>query len=259
MRRREQGLVLFRKTRQVGSRLQKSCDQSSALARIALALLVFHLMLKPSFGQSDLSKPLRIVAFGTSLTARGGWQPSLKEALGKCLKRSVIVDSVAKSGETTQWALSQTDRVADLNPDIILIEFYANDAALNRLIPLSSSRKSFGEVLDRLRNRRPGARIIDMAMNPVFGLRSAIRPFVGSYIEAHRQEAVTRGLEFVDYRRDWERLGAAALSKAIPDGLHPLPEIAAKIITPALVRQIAGAAALDCEVTRKSGGDVIPP
>ncbi len=247
-------------TEHVGDRLHKRREVSSApVTRILLTLLVFHLMSTSAFGQSEPSKPLRIVAFGTSLTARGGWQPAVRDGLEKCLKRSITLDSVAKSGETTRWALSQIDSVADLNPDIILIEFYANDAALDRLISLSTSRKSFGEILDRLRTRRPGARIIDMAMNPISGLRGAIRPFVNNYIEAHKQEAVNRGLEFVDYRPAWKSLGDAALAEAIPDGLHPLPGVAAAIITPVLVRQIAGAAAANCNVARAEDNTVIQP
>ncbi|WP_184470421.1 SGNH/GDSL hydrolase family protein [Rhizobium esperanzae] len=184
--------------------------------------------------------PLKIVAFGTSLTARGGWQPALETELAACLQRPVNVESVAKSGETTLWALTQLDRVVAGQPDIVLIELYANDAALQRFVSLAQSRKNIGDILDQLRQRLPRARIIVMAMNPFSGMRGLIRPFVGSYIAAHQAEAEVRGLEFVDHQPNWQRLTPGDLAAAIPDGAHPLPDIASKIIVPELVKQIAG-------------------
>ncbi|EJT04685.1 G-D-S-L family lipolytic protein [Rhizobium sp. CCGE 510] len=173
------------------------------------------------------------------MTARGGWQRSLETGLAACLQRPVKVATVAKSGETSLWALTQIDRVIAEQPDIVLIEVYANDAALQRFVSLAQSRKDIGDILDRLRQRLPQARIIVMAMNPFSGLRSLIRPFVGSYISAHEAEAQKRGLEFVDHRPNWQRLTSGDLAAAIPDGAHPLPDIASKIIVPELVKHIS--------------------
>ncbi|MFS8145012.1 SGNH/GDSL hydrolase family protein [Rhizobium sp. BR 249] len=194
----------------------------------------------PKSGSAENLPPLKIVAFGTSLTARGGWQPALQAQLAACLQRPVEVDSVAKSGETTLWAMTEVDRVVAGLPDIVLIELYANDATLHRFVSLAQSRKNIGQILDTLRQRLPRARIIVMAMNPFSGMRGLIRPFVGSYISAHREEAEKRGLEFIDHRPNWERLTSDDLAAAIPDGAHPQPEIASKIIVPELVERIAG-------------------
>ncbi|MBB4571979.1 hypothetical protein GGI59_000988 [Rhizobium lentis] len=180
------------------------------------------------------------MAFGTSLTARGGWQAGLEAKLAACLQRPVRVESVAKSGETSAWALTQLDRVVAEAPDIILIELYANDATVHRFVSLAQSRRNIGEILDQLHRRLPRARIIVMAMNPFSGLRGLIRPFVGSYIAAHQAEARKRGLEFVDHRQGWERLSPDDLAAAIPDGAHPRPDVAARIIVPTLVGHIAG-------------------
>ena len=189
---------------------------------------------------ADSPPPLKIVAFGTSLTARGGWQPALQTKLAACLHRPVQIDSVAKSGETTLWALTQIDRVVAEQPDIILIELYANDATLHRFVSLTQSRRNIGDILDQLRQHLPQARIIVMAMNPFSGLRGLIRPFVDSYVAAHQAEAQKRGLEFVDHRPNWQRLPPDDLAAAIPDGAHPLPDIASRIIVPELIKRIAG-------------------
>ncbi|MBY5387404.1 SGNH/GDSL hydrolase family protein [Rhizobium leguminosarum] len=191
-------------------------------------------------GYADSPVSLKIVAFGTSLTARGGWQPALETELAACLQKPVKVESVAKSGETSLWALTQIDRVVAEQPDIILIELYANDATLHRFVSLAQSRKNIGDILDQLQQRLPQARIIVMAMNPFSGLRGLIRPFVDSYVSVHEAEAQKRGLEFVDHRPNWERLTPDDLATAIPDGVHPLPDMASKIIAPELVKRIAG-------------------
>ncbi|NNH68055.1 SGNH/GDSL hydrolase family protein [Rhizobium laguerreae] len=207
------------------------------VCKLILFLVVIFSMTRATFAES--LPPLKIVAFGTSLTARGGWQPALEIRLAACLQRRVEVESVAKSGETSLWALTQVDRVVAAQPDIILIELYANDATLHRFVSLAQSRKNIGDILDQLQQRLPQARIIVMAMNPFSGLRGLIRPFVNSYVSAHQAEAEKRGLEFVDHRANWERLRPDDLATAIPDGVHPQPDMASKIIVPELVKRIA--------------------
>lgn len=181
---------------------------------------------------------LKIVAFGTSLTARGGWTQPLETALGQCLGRPVTVAVVAKSGATSDWGVSAVDRVIAESPDIVLIEFSVNDAALHRLVSLRRSRENLARMID-MREQLAGLRIIVMAMNPMSGIRGAIRPFLDRYIDAHREVAEAKGAEFVDHRPAWRALSAPTLSAAIPDGIHPLQTIAAAIIVPRLVTQIA--------------------
>lgn len=188
--------------------------------------------------QAEEVKPLKIVTFGTSLTARGGWQEPLRDALSKCLSRPVEIAVVAKSGATSEWALGEVDAVAKQAPDIVLFEFYANDAALNRFMTVSTSRSNIAATLDDLRRQLPHARIAVMAMNPFTGMRGWIRPFVDSYVDAHRQEAEKRGMEFVDHRPAWTRLYGDDLAAAIPDGGHPLPEKAATAMVPTLVERL---------------------
>ncbi|MGO8041184.1 SGNH/GDSL hydrolase family protein, partial [Rhizobium leguminosarum] len=65
------------------------------------------------------------------------------------------VKDVPKSGETSLWALAQVDRVIATQPDIILIEIYANDATLHRFVSLAQSRKNIDDILDQLRQRLP--------------------------------------------------------------------------------------------------------
>ncbi|MGM4913567.1 SGNH/GDSL hydrolase family protein [Rhizobium sp. 768_B6_N1_8] len=187
--------------------------------------------------------PLRIVTFGTSLTARGGWQASLEEGLERCLHRTVDVAIVAKSGATTEWGLSSVERVIAERPDIVLVEFYANDAALNRWMSVSRSRGNFSTILERLKTGLPDARIYMMVMNPMSGLRGALRPFLSSYISAHRSVAAERNVVIIDHSNGWSMLPAEELSTAIPDGAHPVASTAVKVMVPTIVKAIAGACA----------------
>lgn len=183
--------------------------------------------------------PLKIIAFGTSLTSRGGWPEALEKELATCLLEPVTVRTVALAGSTSDWALGRIDRVTEEKPDVILVEFYANDAAVNRWMSVSASRKNVAAILDGLKAGAPSAKIVVMAMNPFSGLRGWMRPFLSSYIEAHREEAERRGMDFIDFGPAWNALPAADRDAAIPDGLHPRPEQAAEVMTPILIRYLA--------------------
>lgn len=202
----------------------------------------FVLCLQAGFHSSsaDAETAMHLVTFGTSLTARGGWQEPLRAELEKCLAEPVEISVIARSGSTTEWALTEVDNVVAFRPDIVLIEFYANDAALNRFMTVGQSRANIEMVLDRLRERLPNTRIIMMIMSPISGVRGMIRPFLASYIEAHRAAAEKRGIEVVDHTPGWSKLSPSELDAAIPDGSHPLPDVATKIIVPTLVREICG-------------------
>lgn len=187
-------------------------------------------------------RPSKIVAFGTSLTARGGWQGPLAERLTSCLGWSVVVDTVAKSGAPSSWGLGHVDDVIRLKPDVVLVEFYANDAALNRFTSVSTSSDTIGALFSSLRHGLPKARIIAQIMNPVSGLAGMARPYFGLYIDAHLRQARANGVDIIDHRKRWMSLSGNQLAKAIPDGLHPTPEAAASIIVGPLAAKIGGAA-----------------
>ncbi|GGE01143.1 hypothetical protein GCM10011390_19980 [Aureimonas endophytica] len=183
--------------------------------------------------------PLHIVAFGTSLTARGGWQPDLRQALAACLGRDVAITTVARSGSTSAWALANVETVVAARPDIVLVEFSVNDAALDRLTTPGRSRAAMAAVLGRLREGLPDARVFSMAMNPIHGLRGLMRPFLDSYVEAHRRIAAGLGQGFIDFRPFWAEFSDAALARMIPDGAHPQPEAASAIMVPRLVEVLS--------------------
>lgn len=185
-------------------------------------------------------RPSKIVAFGTSLTARGGWQGALADKLSGCLGWPVTVDTVAKSGAPSSWGLEHVAEVIRLKPDVVLIEFYANDAALNRFTSVSTSGDTIGTLFSSLRRGLPNARIIMQIMNPVFGMAGVARPYFSRYIDAHVRQAKANGVDVIDHRNRWTSLSQGELVKAIPDGLHPTPEAAASIMVGPLAQKIGG-------------------
>lgn len=184
---------------------------------------------------------LRIAAFGTSLTAHGNWPDKLAERLSACTGAPASMTRIAQAGASTRWALTAVPEVVAARPDVVLIEFAHNDAALNRPISRSASAANIATILTRLREALPAARVYVMGMNPVSGLRGALRPSLDSFIDAQRAIAEKHGARFVDHRPLWAALRPDERDRAIPDGLHPTDEAATLTMVPILARLIGGA------------------
>lgn len=173
---------------------------------------------------------LKIATIGTSLTARGGWQTPLQEDLAACLGVPVTVTNRAKSGETSSWGLQNIGAVLADKPDIVLIEFAANDAALDRFMSLSRSVENMRAIVAAVRAQNKDAIVVLQAMNPMWGFRRWMRPFLDDYIEAHVALARELGIDFIDHGPLWATYSDAEMKRIIPDGGHPLPGSSAQMI-----------------------------
>lgn len=151
----------------------------------------------------------------------------------------MLVTSVARSGAASSWGVAEVGTVVAEKPDVVLVEFAANDAALNRFVTPGRSRANMDAILARLGAAGMPPRVFVMAMSPVQGPRGWIRPFLDRYVEEHRRAAAEAGAGFVDHRPAWERLRPEALQVAIPDGLHPRPADAARVMVPTLVTAVS--------------------
>lgn len=186
--------------------------------------------------QSDIR---HVVTFGTSLTARGGWQPALAHALERIYGHRIEVSIIAKSGEDSRWGLANVGRVIAAKPDVVLIEFAVNDASLLHWISKAQSRRNTAMIVARIREKLPAARIFLMSMSPVWGYRSWVRPFLNSYYDQQKELARDLKVGFIENRESWSRLSSAELRQAMPDRGHPRPDIAARLIVPNIVTAIA--------------------
>jgi len=201
--------------------------------RARLACLAPVLMLASPFcaaSAAPMTDPLKIVTIGTSLTAMGGWQAPLQKDLTECLGIPVAVTNQAGSGETSHWGVQNIDAILAERPDIALIEFAANDAALNRFVSLSQSVENVREIVRAVRAQNRRAVIVIQAMNPFWGFRRWVRPFLDQYIEAHAALAQELGVDFIDHRQLWAAYSDAEMKRMIPDGAHPLPGYSARMI-----------------------------
>lgn len=213
--------------------------------KLLAALLLMALMAAPVAARQ--SEALKIVTLGTSLTARGGWQEPLRRALSACRDSEVTIVNLGKSGMASDWGLTQIDKALAERPDVVLVEFAINDAALNRFLSLARSGANMEEIVTRLKAGESRPAVYVMAMSPVSGLRGMIRPFLGQYEERHAEVAQRLGVGFIDHRPAWAALSADELATAIADGAHPDPETASRVMLPGLLRALAGA---DCATVR---------
>lgn len=208
--------------------------------RLGVSVVATAAIIAATMTDSARAREFTVVAFGTSLTARGGWPEALETALRNCLQRPVSVVVVARPGATSDWAIAAVGDVLAAQPDIVLVEMAANDAALHRMMSMTSSRHNMSAVFRRLADQKSAPRVFNMAMNPVFGLRGVDRLFLDRYVNLHRKLALQSGAGFIDHRPVWANLPHARLRAAIPDGLHPVPVANAEIMVPTIARAIAG-------------------
>lgn len=192
---------------------------------------------------------MNIAALGTSLTHSGGWLKPLERQLAGSLDRSISVMDFARDGATSVWGVEIVEEVVDAKPDVILIEFSVNDAALLKGISLRQSRENIKRIVLTVKNARPYADIFLMSMSPPFGSRAWIRPLIDAYYDAYRVLADELGTGYIDNLRTWRKLTRQELRAGIPDGLHPTPEWACRILVPAIVSAIGGIA---CAATGRS-------
>lgn len=187
--------------------------------------------------------PFRIVALGTSLTARGDWPDSLGARLSACAGRPVTVERVARAGAGSNWGRDQVAAVLALSPDLVLIEFAINDADLRDGVSLARARDNHLALIAALEAGRPGLPLMLMTMNRAEGLRGLMRPRLAAHHAQYRDLAAGQGpgqgVGLIDLAPLWAAaLAAGRGPELLPDGLHPTDAAVAEIALPAMVAEI---------------------
>lgn len=166
--------------------------------------------------------------------------PALAAALEPLIGRPVRVLNFGKIGATSRWGLEAVDEVLDARPDVTLVEFGINDAALHRRTSLAQSSVSTTAIIRRLRTANPEARHYLMTMSPAIGLHRLLRLRLDRYYDLYSALAAQEGIGLIDNRPHWKALSPAELERALPDGRHPTAEFAVSITLANVVRSIAG-------------------
>jgi acyl-CoA thioesterase-1 len=200
-----------------------------------------------SAGQSE-QKVMIVAAFGTSLTHRAGWLKPLEVRLTRCFGGPVTVLDFGRSGADSGWGVEAVGEVIRSQPDVVLIEFSANDAVWFKGLSLQRSRENTIKIVQTIRGARPQAKVFLMAMSPSFGPRGWIRRGIEAYYDMYKSVADELGVAYIDHRQSWKSLTEDEVSEGIPDGAHPLPELAARILVPTIARAIGGAVCGESEI-----------
>ena len=187
-------------------------------------------------------RPLSLVILGTSLSVEAPWTAALARRLESCLGVRVAMRVVARGGATSRWGAEQLPQLLGPAPDLVLIEFTANDADLRRGLLPGESAALHREMLAQIGAANPEARVLLLSMNPISGLRRVARPALQTYLRGYHALAKADPRHgFVDLRPDWQAyLARHPEGPAIPDGLHPVPATAAEVMTAPLSGLIAG-------------------
>ncbi len=128
-------------------------------------------------------QPVTILAFGDSLTAGYGLNPMEaypvlleKDLRDKGLK--VIVTNAGVSGETTSDGLARLDWLLDTAPDIVILEFGAND--MLRGLPPAQAEANLDAMIKGFRNKGTTVLLTGMYAPPNYGPEYA-KKFNGMY------------------------------------------------------------------------------
>lgn len=178
------------------------------------------------------AEPVRVVAFGTSLTARGHWQQEVAARLDGCATVEML--TVAEAGANSTWAVTALPLVMASNPAVVLIEFAVNDASLLHGVSEAQARANTIAILDAI--EKAGAQPVLMTMNPAHGLRRLTRPWLDLYYGLYREIAARRQVPLVDLAPVWQ--SRADLVSLIPDGIHPTSEAARQTVAPAVAQAL---------------------
>ena len=162
------------------------------------------------------SGPIRIVAFGDSLTA--GYELPATAAFPAVLERrlrkdgfSVEIANAGVSGDTAGGGLARLDWSVPDGTDLVIVELGAND--MLRGAPPGDARKALTEIVDRLKARRIDVVIAGMRSIANWGDAYA-KEFEAIYPDLAKRAGTSLYPFFLDGVS-----GDRALT--LPDGLHP--------------------------------------
>jgi acyl-CoA thioesterase-1 len=197
--------------------------------RRLLALLggVASMSLLPGMGRPARAdtRPLRLVAFGDSLTA--GYMLPAKDAFPNQLEAAlrtaglaVEVTNAGVSGDTTAQGLARLDWSIPDGTDAVIVELGANDA-LRGLDP-AATRATLDQIVSRLQEKKMAVMLAGMVAPRNLG-PDYVRAFDTIYPDLAAKHGVPLYPFFLEGVAEDRKL-------RLPDGLHPTAEGVAVIV-----------------------------
>jgi acyl-CoA thioesterase I len=193
----------------------------------------------------EANKSQVIIAYGTSLTAAGGWVKQLSDILKKRYPKLATVINSGGSGKWSQWGINNLDKlVIQKKPDMVFLEFCINDSVERFHCSVEQSRKNLETMIKRILKSNSKCEIILMTMTPGNkyspGHRSH-RKDIGKYYEMYRAVAKERGLMLIDHYPNWQALqlkDKKLFNKYVPDTIHPTSAGCAAKVTPLIIKSL---------------------
>jgi acyl-CoA thioesterase-1 len=146
---------------------------AARLRLMTMLLALFACLLAAVSPAADAAdRPLRIIAFGDSLTAGYGLpaSASFPAQLQKALEttgRRIVIENAGVSGDTTQAGLDRLDWSIGDGIDGVIVELGANDA-LRGLDP-AQTRSALDQIIVRLKARKIPVMLAGMRAPPNMG------------------------------------------------------------------------------------------
>lgn len=167
-------------------------------------------------GTRATAEPVRIVAFGDSLTAGLGLGsqhafPSKLAAALRAKGHEVTVANAGVSGDTTSAALARIDWSVPAGTEAVILQFGANDAF--RGVPPAIVSKNLDEIIRRLK-----ARNVEVLLAGMYAPRNLGSDYYSAFDAIYPALAKKHGLLLIPFFLE-NVAGVAKLNQ--PDGVHP--------------------------------------
>ncbi|MGE4062397.1 MAG: arylesterase [Rhodospirillaceae bacterium] len=183
-------------------------------------LCFLFMMAAVSSGASAADRPIRVLAFGDSLTAGYGLT-DLKEAFPAQLERAlrekghnVTVVQGGVSGETTTGGRARIDWMLGEKPDAVIVALGGNDAL--RAVDPAVTRESMDAIVKRIRKDNLPVLVAGMFAPPNLGKDYATR-----FADAFSKVAKDNNTLFYPFFLEGVA-GIPTLNQ--PDRIHPTPD-----------------------------------
>lgn len=175
---------------------------------------------------SAWAAPLRILAFGDSLTAGAG--VAAEDSLPAQLKRRLIADgfdieviNAGVSGDTSAMGLARLDYTLGAGPvDLAIVELGANDMLLG--LDTKQARANLDQIISTIRAKGVNVMLVAMVSSENYG-KDYKKDFDSIYPDLARKHGVALIPFFME--------GIWGHSNMTVDGVHPNAAGVAKIIT----------------------------
>jgi acyl-CoA thioesterase-1 len=163
---------------------------------------------------SPSAQAKHLVIFGDSLSAAYGMELEQGWAylLAESIKESHEVTNASISGETSGGGLARLAiTLAELKPDVMLIELGANDGLQG--MPISAMSDNLEQIILMVKKQEIGLALAGISLPATYGPR-----YIDKFRATFRQLAEKHQLPFIDFYREEFFLEPDFIQQ---DGLHP--------------------------------------